>query len=128
MTLNGWLQIALYAVLISPAHQAVRRLHGPRVRWRAHLLRRCCARSSAASIASCGVDEDEEQNWLIYAVAMLAFSVAGFVVLYALLRLQGVLPFNPQGSRPMSPRPGVQHRHQLRHQHQLAVLYAAKPP
>jgi potassium-transporting ATPase potassium-binding subunit len=45
----------------------------------------------------CGVDETKEQSWLIYAVAMLLFSVAGFIVLYALQRLQAVLPFNPQG-------------------------------
>ena len=36
---------------------------------------------------------------LTYAVAMLFFSLAGFVALYALQRLQGVLPFNPQALR-----------------------------
>jgi len=45
----------------------------------------------------CGIDEKEEQHWLTYAVAMLLFSVAGFVTLYALQRLQWYLPFNPQG-------------------------------
>ena len=45
----------------------------------------------------CGIDETEEQPWRTYAVSMLFFSVAGFVTLYALLRLQWYLPFNPQG-------------------------------
>src|SRR6516165_2267146 len=45
----------------------------------------------------CGIDETEEQSWRTYAVAMLFFSVAGFVTLYALQRLQWYLPFNPQG-------------------------------
>src|SRR5277367_4683418 len=45
----------------------------------------------------CGVNEKEEQHWLTYAVAMLSFSVVGFVTLYALQRLQWYLPFNPQG-------------------------------
>jgi K+-transporting ATPase ATPase A chain len=45
----------------------------------------------------CGVDESEEQHWLTYAVAMLLFSVVGFVTLYAVQRLQWYLPFNPQG-------------------------------
>ncbi|HEX3523786.1 MAG TPA: potassium-transporting ATPase subunit KdpA [Stellaceae bacterium] len=45
----------------------------------------------------CGVDEKEEQHWLTYAVAMLFFSVVGFLTLYALQRLQWYLPFNPQG-------------------------------
>ena len=47
----------------------------------------------------------KEQHWVTYAVAMLAFSLAGFVMLYALQRFQAVLPFNPQGrtrSRPTS--------------------------
>jgi K+-transporting ATPase ATPase A chain len=44
-----------------------------------------------------GVDEKREQDWLIYTVAMLLFHIAGFLLLYVLLRLQGFLPFNPQG-------------------------------
>ncbi len=51
----------------------------------------------------CGVREEEEQHWVTYAVAMLFFSVAGFLSLYALQRLQGVLPFNPQGQSAVSP-------------------------
>src|SRR5664280_1179500 len=43
-----------------------------------------------------GVDETREQNWLVYAMAMIAFSIVGFLSLYALQRLQGVLPLNPQ--------------------------------
>jgi K+-transporting ATPase ATPase A chain len=43
------------------------------------------------------VKENEDQHWLVYAIAMLAFSMAGFLLLYALQRLQGVLPFNPAG-------------------------------
>ena len=45
----------------------------------------------------CGVDEKSEQHWVTYTVAMLLFSLVGFVVVYALQRLQDVLPFNPQG-------------------------------
>lgn len=37
------------------------------------------------------------QRWTGYAAAVLAFNAAGFVLLYLILRLQGVLPFNPQG-------------------------------
>ncbi len=43
-----------------------------------------------------GVDAEREQNWLTYAVAMLLFNLVCFVLLYALLRLQAFLPFNPQ--------------------------------
>src|SRR5271157_3484012 len=41
------------------------------------------------------VDEKREQHWLTYTVAMLFFHVGGFLILYALMRLQAVLPFNP---------------------------------
>jgi len=43
----------------------------------------------------CGVDPDTEQRWSTYALSLLAFSFASVVVLYAQLRLQGHLPFNP---------------------------------
>ena len=42
-----------------------------------------------------GVDEKREQHWLTYTVAMLLFHVGGFLILYAVMRLQAVLPFNP---------------------------------
>ncbi len=41
--------------------------------------------------------EDREQHWTGYAFAMLLFSVAGFVLLYVMQRLQDVLPLNPAG-------------------------------
>ena len=44
-----------------------------------------------------GVRPDEEMGWKTYAVAMLLFNAAGMLLVYALQRLQGVLPFNPQG-------------------------------
>jgi K+-transporting ATPase ATPase A chain len=44
----------------------------------------------------CGVNPANEMGWKRYTVAMIAFNAAGFVVLYALMRLQGFLPLNPQ--------------------------------
>src|SRR6185295_18686723 len=43
-----------------------------------------------------GVRPDEEMDWKVYAFSMLLFSVVGVFFLYALQRLQGVLPWNPQ--------------------------------
>src|SRR3974377_2576859 len=42
-----------------------------------------------------GVDEKREQHWVIYTVSMLFFHVGGFLILYVLMRLQALLPFNP---------------------------------
>lgn len=57
----------------------------------------------AGFYAALGVDRNKGQTWLGYAGAALAFSAAGFVLLYGLLRLQGLLPLNPQGFDGLSP-------------------------
>ncbi|CAK16340.1 potassium-transporting ATPase subunit KdpA [Pseudomonas entomophila] len=43
-----------------------------------------------------GVNADQEQNWKQYTLALLAFNLAGFLLLFAVLLLQGSLPLNPQ--------------------------------
>src|SRR5258708_1048075 len=50
-----------------------------------------------------GVDERREQHWLTYTVAMLLFHVGGFLIIYALMRLQAVLPFNPAEQSAVAP-------------------------
>ena len=50
-----------------------------------------------------GVDETREMRWTEYAVALLLFSVVSMLVLYAMQRLQAVLPFNPQGFAAVAP-------------------------
>jgi K+-transporting ATPase ATPase A chain len=45
----------------------------------------------------CGVREDQEQRWTQYTASLLAFSLFAFLFPYALMRLQGLLPLNPQG-------------------------------
>jgi K+-transporting ATPase ATPase A chain len=50
-----------------------------------------------------GVDQTKEQDWLGYTIAMIFFSIAGFLSLYALQRLQGVLPLNPRGFGAVAP-------------------------
>jgi K+-transporting ATPase ATPase A chain len=50
-----------------------------------------------------GVKPDEEMNWKTYAIAVMLFNVLGLLVVYALQRLQGVLPLNPQGLGAVTP-------------------------
>ncbi len=50
-----------------------------------------------------GVDPAREQDWYAYTIAMIVFSVAGFLSLYALQRLQNVLPLNPRGFDAVAP-------------------------
>lgn len=44
-----------------------------------------------------GIDPEKGQSWSAYALAMLAFNAAGFVLLFLILKFQDLLPFNPQG-------------------------------
>lgn len=55
------------------------------------------ARIENSLLRASGVDPTRGMTWLGYSMALLAFNLAGFVVLYAILRLQGALPLNPDG-------------------------------
>ena len=103
MTINGWLQIALYCALLilltKPFGYYMTRVFEGVPTPLTPVLRpieRGLYRLS-------GVDETREQHWVAYAVAMLAFTFAGFVTLYGLQRLQAALPFNPRNFDPVSP-------------------------
>ncbi|HSD18695.1 MAG TPA: potassium-transporting ATPase subunit KdpA [Anaeromyxobacter sp.] len=103
MTASGWLQIALYALVIlaltkplglylhrvfEEERQPLPRFFGPVER----LLYRLC-----------GVNPAKEQDWKAYAASLLVFSLFGVVVTYAIQRLQHLLPLNPQKLGPVPP-------------------------
>ena len=97
MTFDGWIQIALYCVVIT---LLVKPLGGYMTRVFAGertFLSPVLAPVERGLYRLSGVDERAEQNWLTYAVSMLLFSLAGFLSLYALMRFQALLPFNPAG-------------------------------
>ena len=97
MTLNGWIQIAIYCVHHRGAGEAARLVHGGRLQRRAHLSVAGVPPGRSGLYRLGGVDEKREQDWLTYTVAMLLFHVGGFLILYILMRVQGLLPFNPAG-------------------------------
>jgi len=96
MTIIGWIQILLYCaivVAIVPFLGAymTRVFNGERTFF-SPVLRPV----EAALYWAGGVDEKREQHWVTYTIAMLFFHIGGFLILYALMRLQGVIPFfNP---------------------------------
>jgi len=96
MTINGWIQIALFCaivtLLVKPLGGYMTRVFG----GERTVLSPVLAPVERGVYALCGVDPRSEQHWVTYAVAMLLFSVAGFVALYLLQRFQAALPFNPQ--------------------------------
>jgi K+-transporting ATPase ATPase A chain len=97
MTANGLLQIAVFAALVILTVKPLGAYMAAVFSGERNLLTPVFGPVERAIYRLCGVRADEEQHWTTYAVAVLAFSAVGFVVFYAMLRLQGVLPFNPQG-------------------------------
>ena len=97
MTWNGWIQIAVFFAIVilitRPLGGYMTRVFAGERTFLSPVLRPI----ERAVYWCCGVDENEEQHWLTYAIAMLFFSIAGFASLYALQRLQWYLPFNPMG-------------------------------
>ena len=71
---------------------------------------------------SAGVDAEREQRWTGYAVSLLAFSVVSVLVLYAAAAGPGRAAAQPRRRAGRARAAVVQHRGQLRHQHQLAEL------
>jgi K+-transporting ATPase ATPase A chain len=97
MSANGWLQILLYSAVILALTKPLgvymyRVLEGERPPLPRLLgpLERACYRLSR-------VDPEREHSWQEYTLALLLFSALGLLVTYAIERLQGVLPLNPQG-------------------------------
>jgi len=97
MTWQGWTQIALFVLavlaLTAPLGAYITRVAQGERTWLTPLL----APLERGFYAAAGVNAQEDQDWKRYALSMLALNAAGFVLLYAILRLQHLLPLNPQG-------------------------------
>ena len=96
MTANGWLQIAMYLLLVLAVTKPLgvfmthvfnreKTFLDPALRPIERLVYRLT-----------GVDENHEMRWTEYTIAMLLFSCVSMIVMYLIMRLQGHLPFNPQ--------------------------------
>ncbi len=103
MTLNGYLQIGFYLVVLialaKPLGSYMARVYD----GKACGLDRVLGPFERVIYRLCGVRSDEEMNWKTYALAMLLFNFAGLVVVYVLQRWQHWLPLNPQGFAAVTP-------------------------
>ena len=103
MTMIGWLQISLLflavLIVVKPLGLYMARVFaGERT-----LLHPVFGPVEHGFYRLSGIDLGKEQGWRTYTLSMLSFSIAGFLLLYAILRLQTYLPFNPQGFAGMAP-------------------------
>jgi len=103
MTINGWLQIIVFLALVLAVTK-------PMGLFMAHVFNRektfmdpVMRPLEKLLYRITGVDENHEMRWTEYAVSMLLFSMVSMIVLYAMERLQGYLPLNPQKLGAVSP-------------------------
>jgi len=104
MDISGWLQLALFLSLLSAVTKPlglylVRVLESDGKTW----LDRPVKPVELLLYRVLGVDPKKEQDWRHYARSLLVFSLAGLLFTYAVLRLQHILPLNPQKFGPVRP-------------------------
>jgi K+-transporting ATPase ATPase A chain len=103
MTINGWVQIAIFVVIVTLLVRPVggfmfNLFEGGRT-FMSPVLRPV----EAGFYALAGVDPKKEQSWVTYAVGMLIFKLLCFFAVYSVMRLQFYLPWNPAGQTATSP-------------------------
>jgi K+-transporting ATPase ATPase A chain len=103
MTANGIFQLVLYVVVLlalaKPLGGYMAKVYEGKRTW----LEAVLGPLERLIYRLCGVRPTDEMGWKTYAVAMLLFNVLGLLALYALQRLQGGLPLNPQGMGAVTP-------------------------
>ncbi len=103
MTFPGWLQIivfflALLALTKPLGSYMARVFNGERT-----ILSPALVPVERGIYRIAGVNANEDQRWWVYAIALLLFNLGGVLLLYVLQRIQGFLPFNPQGFSGLAP-------------------------
>ena len=103
MTINGWIQILLFAAIIFAITKPLgnymyRVFEGDR-----QPLPRLFGAIERLLYKLCGVDPKQHQDWKQYTLAMLVFSAITLLVTYGIERLQHVLPLNPENFPPVAP-------------------------
>jgi K+-transporting ATPase ATPase A chain len=103
MTINGWVQIALFVVLLLLFTRPLGGYLDNVMAGRRTFLSPVLLPVERGFYRLAGIDPKEEQSWWGYARAMIVFHIVGFAFLYVMLRLQDLLPFNPQGMASVAP-------------------------
>jgi K+-transporting ATPase A subunit len=102
MTLHGWLLIAVFVLLVAVTVR-------PLVGYMAWVFSGQCASNrflglfERAFFRMAFIDPSNEHNWVGYTQAILVFNLAGLILLFCVLLLQGSLPLNPQGFGAVAP-------------------------
>ena len=96
MTMNGWIQIAIFFLVVLAATKPLGIFIAAVMEGRKTWLSPVLVPLETLIYKISGVDAGREQRWPQYAISMLAFSVISGLFAYGLQRFQGLLPLNPQ--------------------------------
>ena len=97
MTPNGWLQISVFCLIILAAAKPIGLYMAKLFEGERTFLHPMLHPVESAFYKLVGINEVAEESWTQYTASLLAFSIFSFLFVYALLRIQGFLPLNPQG-------------------------------
>jgi K+-transporting ATPase ATPase A chain len=104
MDIFGWIQLALYVFILllvtKPVGLYLVRVLDAEGRTFLDLFLKPVEKLFYRML---GLDPKKEQDWKQYTVSLLLFSLVGLLFTYAILRLQHLLPLNPQGLGPVNP-------------------------
>jgi len=103
MTINGWAQIALFCAVLVLLTRPLGGYLDNVMAGRRTFLSPVLVPVERGFYRLAGIDPTEEQSWWVYARSMVVFHIVAFVFLYLLLRLQDLLPFNPQDMAAVPP-------------------------
>jgi K+-transporting ATPase ATPase A chain len=103
MTVNGYMQLIIYMVVLIALAKPLGWYMARVYEGQPIGLDRVLGPVERLIYRICGTREDQEMNWKTYAIAMLLFNLLSFLAVYALQRLQAVLPLNPQGLGAVTP-------------------------
>jgi K+-transporting ATPase ATPase A chain len=103
MTINGILQIAIYLIVLILLAKPLGGYMARVYQAEQTIFDRILNPVERLIYRLGGIDPAKEMNWKVYAIAMLVFNLFGLLVVYALQRLQYVLPLNPQAMTAVTP-------------------------
>ncbi len=103
MTFNGWAQIAVFCLAVAALTRPLGGYMTKVFSGERTVLSPLLAPAERGLYRVAGIDAAQEQSWLGYLGALVLLHILGFVILYAILRLQAVLPLNPAGQSAVDP-------------------------
>ena len=103
MTLSGWITLAVFFLCVVAITRPLGGFLKRVLEGEKHIFRRPLGGLERSLYRLAGIDPTREQSWSHYALAVILFKIFCFIAVYAVLRLQGFLPFNPAGLGAVSP-------------------------